>query len=244
MLLGFRIAHALLIVSFVILAYTGFALKYPESWWAAPILIWEDRLGVRGLLHRAAAIAMIAALVIHGVHLAIDRRARDCIRQMRPAGADFHEFWERLQYFAGTRREPPRGANLGYAEKVEYLALMWGMAVMAITGFALWFDDLVLRWLPKWVADVATVIHFYEAVLASLAILVWHLYFVVFDPVVYPMDPAWLTGRSAAGRVHERSPEQPEQPGPEPAAEVVVAPEADPEAGPEVDPEADADPDT
>ncbi len=75
---------------------------------------------------------------------------------------------------------------------------------MSITGFLLWFDDLVLRWFPKWVTDVATVIHFYEAVLASLAILVWHFYFVIFDPVVYPMDTAWLTGRECPGRAAER----------------------------------------
>ena len=51
--------------------------------------------------------------------------------------------------------------------------------------------------------------HFYEAVLATLAILVWHLYFVIFDPAVYPMDWTWWTGRSPAHRVYERLPEEP-----------------------------------
>ena len=60
------------------------------------------------------------------------------------------------------------------------------------------------KWLPKWVSDVATVVHFYEAVLATLAIVVWHLYFVIFDPVVYPMDTAWITGRAPLARVLER----------------------------------------
>jgi hypothetical protein len=36
--------------------------------------------------------------------------------------------------------------------------------------------------------------HFYEALLATLAIVVWHFYTVIFDPDVYPMDTAWLTG--------------------------------------------------
>ena len=75
---------------------------------------------------------------------------------------------------------------------------------MTVTGFALWLDDLVLHYGPKWITDLATVIHFYEAVLATLAIIVWHFYFVIFDPVVYPMDTAWLTGKSPPGRVHER----------------------------------------
>ena len=46
--------------------------------------------------------------------------------------------------------------------------------------------------------------HLYEAILASLAILVWHLYAVIFDPMVYPMDTAWLTGKSVPAREEER----------------------------------------
>ncbi len=201
---GFRIAHATLMVSFVVLVYTGFALTYPEARWAQPVLAWEDSLGLRGWLHRGASIVMLAALLFHLLHLALDRRARACIAAMRPGREDLHELVERVRYFFGRRPEPPRTGTLGYPEKLEYLALMWGIVVMAISGFVLWFDNLVLRWLPKWITDLATAIHFYEAVLASLAILVWHLYFVVFDPVVYPMDTAWLTGRSPAARAAER----------------------------------------
>jgi len=40
--------------------------------------------------------------------------------------------------------------------------------------------------------------------LAGLAIVVWHLYSVIFDPDVYPMETAWLTGRS----VKRKRPEQ------------------------------------
>ena len=51
--------------------------------------------------------------------------------------------------------------------------------------------------LPKVWHDVAQVIHYYEALLATLAILVWHLYWVIFDPKEYPMNPAWLIGKKA-----------------------------------------------
>ena len=71
MLLGFRIAHVCLMISFFVLVWTGFALKYPESWWAAPLLAFEGTFGFRGWLHRAAAIVMTlpfarAALVTCG----------------------------------------------------------------------------------------------------------------------------------------------------------------------------------
>jgi cytochrome b subunit of formate dehydrogenase len=203
---GFRIAHALLLTSFAVLVYTGFALKYPEAWWARPLAVASNGIDWRAWLHRGAAIAMLVALGFHFGHLAVSREARRCIAGMRPTHHDWIEFRERVSWFLGHRSTPPQAPTLGYPEKLEYLALMWGLVIMSVTGFLLWFDDLLLRWLPKWISDVATVIHFYEAVLATLAILVWHFYFVIFDPVVYPMDTAWIRGRSHPGRVAERQP--------------------------------------
>jgi cytochrome b subunit of formate dehydrogenase len=69
---------------------------------------------------------------------------------------------------------------------------------MAITGLVLWSNDFTLRHLTKWVLDVATVIHYYEAILATLAIVVWHFYSVLFDPDQYPMEWTWITGTTDA----------------------------------------------
>ena len=74
---------------------------------------------------------------------------------------------------------------------------MWGSLVMIVTGLMLLFTETVLATLPKVWHDVAQVIHYYEAVLATLAILVWHAYWVVFDPKEFPMNPAWLIGKKA-----------------------------------------------
>lgn len=86
------------------------------------------------------------------------------------------------------------------------MAFLWGTLVMAATGFTLWFNDLALRYLPKWVSDAATALHFYEAVLATCAILTWHTYTVVFDPDVYPMDRAWLSGKTSAEHLRHTRP--------------------------------------
>lgn len=204
---GFRLAHGLTMVSFIVLAYTGFALKYPDTWWSRPLLAWEESIALRGSIHRAAALVMGAAFLGHFLHLALSKEARACLRRMWPNRHDVHEFRERLAWYFGRRAEMPKSPTLGYVEKAEYLALMWGTAVMALTGFLLWFENFTLRWMPKWVIDISTVVHFYEAVLATLAILVWHLYFVIFDPLVYPMDTAWLTGREVPGRSLERKPD-------------------------------------
>ena len=69
------------------------------------------------------------------------------------------------------------------------------MIVMAVTGIMLWAKVLVGNHMPRWWLDVATAIHFYEAMLATLAIIVWHFYQVFFDPDVYPMNWAWWDGK-------------------------------------------------
>jgi len=203
---SFRLQHGLLASSFIVLSYTGFALKFPEAWWSAPLLLWEDSFAFRGIVHRAAAVVMVASFLLHALQLARDRAARDCIFGMVPKRTDLTELVHRLAYLLGMRRVPPKSEWLGYGEKMEYLAVVWGTVVMTVTGLVLWFEGPVLRWLPGWFSSVATAIHYYEAILAGLAILVWHFYSVIFDPVVYPMDPAWLTGRSAPGRAAERRP--------------------------------------
>ncbi|MFN7953274.1 MAG: cytochrome b/b6 domain-containing protein [bacterium] len=204
--LGFRLAHGFTATSFLVLVYTGFALKFPEAWWARPLLTWEASLELRGLIHRAAGSVMMAALGFHLMHVAFDRKARACILGMVPGRSDLHELVEKMRWLAGRSPVPPRSPSLGYPEKAEYLAFLWGSLVMAASGLLLWFSTQAMQHLPKWALDVATALHYYEAVLATLSILVWHFYFVIFDPVVYPMDTAWLTGRSPAGRVLERMP--------------------------------------
>lgn len=193
----FRLAHALVVVSFAVLVVTGFALKFPESFWAAPLLRFEGQLAFRGLVHRVAGVALLGALVLHVVHLALSPRDRRILRDLLLRPHDLRDLLAMLRHNLGRGPRPLFG-HFSYAEKVEYWAFMWGTAVMAVTGLLLWFNSWTLRRFPTWVADAATVVHYYEAILASLSILVWHLYMVVFDPDVYPMDRAWITGRTSA----------------------------------------------
>ena len=99
----------------------------------------------------------------------------------------------------------------------EYWALVWGTAVMAATGVLLWFNNWTLNLLPKLWLDVARSVHYYEAVLATAAILIWHMYSVIFDPEVYPMDQAWWSGYSP--RAHAEHHADGESHGPSGAAD-------------------------
>ena len=59
----------------------------------------------------------------------------------------------------------------------------------------IWFKMLVMDRVPGWWIDVAILIHWYEAVLATLAIIVWHLYAVIFIRTLTPMNWAWFDGK-------------------------------------------------
>lgn len=204
--LHFRVAHGLTVVSFTVLAVTGFALKFPEAWWAQPLLAWEGQIAFRGLVHRVAGVALLLALAYHAVHLFLSKRDRSMLRRMVPRLDDLRQALQMIRFNLGLTKTAPRFGVFSYAEKAEYWAYLWGTFLMALTGFLLWFDDFSLRHFPKWVSDAATAAHYYEAILATGAIVVWHFYMVIFDPDVYPMERAWLTGRVSAGHLRRWRP--------------------------------------
>jgi len=191
-----RLQHALLAVSFTLLIWSGFALKYPDQWWAWPLVHWEQYWPVRGTLHRTAAVVIMAVAVAHVTSLVVSRRLRSHWQTLWPQRSDVTEAVGVLLYNLGLSSRKPQVSAHSYVEKAEYWAVIWGTVIMAATGLLLWFNTLVLAWLPKSLLDLATVVHFYEAVLATLSIVVWHFYFVIFDPDVYPLETAFLTGYS------------------------------------------------
>ncbi len=93
-------------------------------------------------------------------------------------------------------------------EKAEYWALVWGTAVMVVTGFILWFEDIATTFMPRWLWEVFAVVHLYEAILAVLAIVVWHFYYVFINPDEAPMSLTWLSGRMTHKELAKVHPEE------------------------------------
>ena len=208
-----RIEHAVLAVSFLALAWTGFALKYPDQWWARPLLLLEGTRSVRSLIHRTAAVVFLATAITHVVSLIANRRLRRHWKALLPNAGDARESLAGFAYNLGLGTQPPPRSAHSYLEKAEYWALIWGTVVMAATGLMLWANNLSLTWLPKIWLDIATSIHFYEAILAAAAIVIWHFYSTIFDPDVYPLDTAFLTGFSV--KKHSELPAAPPSAAPE-----------------------------
>lgn len=189
------VQHFLLLSSFIILAITGFALKYPNSFWAEGLLQLGMTEPIRQNIHRISAVIMIVLSVYHVGYLLLTSRGRDVLKEMLPKWDDVTGIIDNLMYYLRLSKKHPHFNQYDYAEKAEYWALIWGTFVMGATGFILWFPTIIGDWAPVWLIKVSEIIHFYEAILASLAILVWHWFFVIYHPKEYPMSFTWIDGK-------------------------------------------------
>ena len=187
-----RKQHWLLLSSFILLVLSGFALQYPDSW-LAWLLGSEESL--RRIIHRVAAVVMLVVGAYHLLYLALTKEGRQWVRDMMPEFKDARDVLQNFGYYLGLRNHRAKIARFGYAEKAEYWAVVWGTLIMGLTGLMIWFKLGIFAILPRWAVDIALSIHFYEAVLATLAIIVWHFYHVIFDPDVYPINWAFYDGR-------------------------------------------------
>ena len=187
-----RLQHWLLLISFIVLVLSGFALQYPDSW-LAWLLGGSEPL--RRVIHRVAAVVMLLVGTYHILYLALSKEGRLWVKDMLPKLKDIRDVIGNLAYYLGVQKEKPKIARFSYAEKAEYWAVVWGTIIMGLTGLMIWFKIAVFGFLPRWWIDIALSVHFYEAVLATLAIIVWHFYQVVFDPDVYPVNFAFIDGR-------------------------------------------------
>lgn len=198
-----RIQHATLIVSFVTLVITGFALRYPDVWAFRMLDAIGMTEGTRATVHRIAGTVMIAAGFLHLYYILLVRRGREEIRAMLPRPQDVKDALGNMAFYTGRTEDHVRFGRYDYTHKAEYWALVWGTVIMALTGFVLWFPTIATGFFPAWIVGASQTIHFYEAWLATLAILVWHFFFVIFHPEEYPMNWAWLTGRLSEDAVRE-----------------------------------------
>jgi formate dehydrogenase gamma subunit len=192
---GMVFQHLVLTFAFITLVITGFTLKYPNEWWSRSLNSLGIQEGVRGVLHRIAAVFLIYISIHHALFLFFSKRGKAEFKALLPNMSDFTNFIQNMKFFLGRSKELPKFDQYDYTEKAEYWALVWGTIVMALTGFVLWFPTFFTSFLPAWTVKIAETIHLYEAWLATLAIAVFHFFFVIFHPEQYPMSLTWLTGK-------------------------------------------------
>lgn len=171
-----RVEHAVMLLSFTVLAVTGLPQKFPT----APLSIFTlDLLGgielVR-VIHRWAATVMMVASIYHVTMVAYRVFVQRVRLTMLPSLQDAWDAWLALRYNLGLTKQHPQMGRFNFEEKAEYWAFVWGTIVMVITGFMMWNPIATAQFLPGQFIPAAKAAHGGEAVLAVLAILVWHFW--------------------------------------------------------------------
>lgn len=171
-----RAQHVLLILSFTLLAVTGLPQKFAGEGWAETMIAWMGTIENVRIIHHYAAIVLIlvsiAEFIMIGYKIYVERARWTIFPRVQDGFDAFNQFF----YNLGLRKDAPKYDRYSWGEKFEYWALVWGTAIMALTGFILWNPILSTKFLPgEWI-PVAKAAHGGEAILAVLAIIVWHMY--------------------------------------------------------------------
>jgi len=214
-----RTLHGIMILSFFTLAITGMILKFSFMGWAQFSAMTLGGFAVTGTLHRMAALALIAIWLTH---------LGDLVRRKNKSGMSWLEFvmdkrntlaftrqdlvdlLASIKWFMGRGPRPEYG-RWTYWEKFDYFAVLWGMFIIGITGWVLWFPELFTLVLPGVAVNVATIIHSDEALLAVAFIFTVHFFNTHFRPDKFPMDPVMFTGRVSVEELKADKPREYEE---------------------------------
>jgi len=171
-----RIEHFVMMLSFILLGLTGLPQKFSGS----PISIFFVEIlgGIETLrtIHHVSAIVMMFGTAWHILvfgYLSYVRRTR---LTMLPTLQDVKDGWQALMYNLGFAKSFPQMGRYTFEEKMEYWAFVWGAIIMGVTGFMMWNPISTARFLPGEVIPAAKAAHGGEALLAVLAIIIWHMY--------------------------------------------------------------------
>jgi len=194
-----RIEHIILVGSFTLLGLTGIPQKYALSPISQGVIAALGGIETIRIIHRVAATVFLLEAVYHavvvGYKLFVERREAS----MMPTVKDGLDIVQSLQYNLGMRKTPPEMPRYNYGEKMEYLAMLWGFFVMALTGFMLWNPIMTTNFLPGQWIPAAKIAHGGEAVLAVLAIILWHFY----NVHVRHFNTSMFTGKMNRAAYHE-----------------------------------------
>jgi len=173
---GQRVQHAVLIASFTVLALTGLPQKYASTSAGETLIAVLGGIEAVRLVHRVAAVVLMAATLYHLFDVAYRIVVRRRSLSMLPRYQDVLDVWRTVLYNLGRTDSRPRTGRYTFEEKVEYWALLWGNVVMIGTGFMLWNPIATTQLVSGQFIPAALVAHGSEALLAVLAVVIWHGY--------------------------------------------------------------------
>lgn len=171
-----RLEHWVLTLSFTILAVTGLPQKFVGIPWAESLIAIMGGIEMVRIIHRVSAVVLMVLTIYHIAAVAYKIFVQRVALTMMPGWQDVKDMFGVIAYNLGLTKMRPKLPRYNFEEKMEYWAVVWGTVIMAITGFMLWNPIATARFLPGSFIPAAKAAHGGEALLAVLAIIVWHFY--------------------------------------------------------------------
>lgn len=171
-----RIEHWVMMLSFTVLALTGLPQRFPDADLSRAILSLLGGIEALRVIHRVAATVMMLGTAWHILVMGYSAFVLRDRMSMLPTFQDAKDGWQALMYNLGFAKSYPQMGRYTFEEKMEYWAFVWGAVIMGLTGFVMWNPITATRFLPGEFVPAAKAAHGGEAVLAVLAIIIWHIY--------------------------------------------------------------------
>jgi formate dehydrogenase gamma subunit len=173
-----RWEHTLLLLSFTILLLTGLPQKYRNTDWSQQILATPERVQQIRSIHHIAAILLTLEAVYH-----VGKAVTLMVRRKLPGDMlitlkDVRDAWHMIQYLFFLKKDQPKFGKYNFEQKITYWFLLFGIGILIVTGFVIWFPTIVTRVLPGGVVPAAKMAHSTEAIVAAVFIVIWHFYHV------------------------------------------------------------------
>ena len=190
-----RIEHIVVIATFTTLVLTGFPQKFYDTSWAASVISALGGLADVRTVHRIAGFLFTASLVMHVAVIVFGALTRRMRMTLVPVPQDLRDAWQNLRYYFGLREHPPKMPVFDYRQKFEYIGMVLGSIIMAMTGLFLIWPVEISGLLGGEAIAASRLAHSNEAVLALLVLIIWHAYSAVLAPDVFPLDKSMFTGK-------------------------------------------------
>ncbi|HWI65897.1 MAG TPA: cytochrome b/b6 domain-containing protein [Symbiobacteriaceae bacterium] len=203
-----RLQHGTLAASMFGLIISGLAIKFHTAAWAQA---WFSMVGFHNnlILHKVSATLLVFVSFWHLAYMLYvwsKERSHPLSWAMMPKLSDARDMYHHALYLLNIRKEPPQYDRYTYLEKFEYLSIFWGMVVMGLTGFSLWFPVQMGSFFSREFLDMFRIIHGNEAVVACIALLYGHFFTVHFNPAVFPSSTVWYNGKISLEHMMEEHP--------------------------------------
>ena len=199
-----RVEHWILFISFTTLALTGLPQKFIQAGISQWLIVTLGGIETVRIIHRVAATIFVLQSIYHFWMVGYKLYVRRMAATMLPGIKDATDALQAASYNLGMRKDAPKMGRYNFGEKMEYWALVWGLVVMGISGFMLWNPILTTRYLPGVIIPAAKVAHGWEAVLAVLAIIIWHFY----NVHIKSWNTAMFNGKMSEGLMEEEHGEE------------------------------------